>query len=163
MPVVPSPFVPPPLQDAAGDRWLDGLPFAGYWGGEGPTVLGAGSDWFWPRSGLRMAGKEYQRGVTVRAPSTVTVGLGRGCSSFDAVAGVDDLTRRPGEVVFSVLAWNGDTLWRSSALRGGGRPVQVHVPLSGQRSVRLVVRPVMGSRGLRNMADWAEARLRCPS
>ncbi|WP_171991031.1 NPCBM/NEW2 domain-containing protein, partial [Streptomyces sp. JHA26] len=48
----------------------------------------------------------------------VTVDLGRSCSSYDALADVDDLTRKLGEVRFSVYA-DGVRLWNSGPVQGG--------------------------------------------
>ncbi|WP_344447048.1 NPCBM/NEW2 domain-containing protein [Kitasatospora nipponensis] len=154
----------PPPDPAPTGFWLDELPF-GHGGNRvpptGPTVERRQSDWLWQRSGLRLAGASYDRGITVHAPSTVTIDLNRSCSAFDAVAGVDDLAFSPGAVSFAVTGTDGRPLWHSPALRGADAPVPVHVPLAGVRSIRLVVTPVDGFRSAGNLADWADARFTC--
>ncbi|MCG3044527.1 NPCBM/NEW2 domain-containing protein [Streptomyces sp. S1A] len=97
--------------------------------------------------------------MTVPARSSVTVDLGGDCTSFEALAGVDDLTALRGAVRFSVYG-DGVRLWESGVVRRGEEPVPVHVPLTGVRTLRLVVEP----NGLLDsvvMAGWARARIGC--
>ncbi|MFC5646138.1 sigma-70 family RNA polymerase sigma factor [Kitasatospora cinereorecta] len=172
-PPVPTPTVTPPeppVVDVPSPFWLDELPFAGGGeddgGGDGqrhgrrtPTIRGRGH--VVQRSGLWMRGTYYRHALAVQVPSTVRIDLNRSCTSFDAVAGLDDLTVRIGQVVFSVQGDNGETLWSSGRVRAGDRPVPVHASLAGQHSIRLVVRPAAGGLGLIDVADWAAARLSC--
>ncbi len=74
------------------------------------------------------AGRTYAHGVTVPAPSSVTIDLPRACTAFDALAGLDDLAPRSGTVGFAVYG-DGKRLWSSAPLRGGRPAVPVHVPL----------------------------------
>lgn len=97
----------------------------------------------------------------MRAPSTVTIDLNRACSSFDAMAGLDDMARRHGRVVFSVLGGDGRTLWSSEPVDGGDAAVPVHVSLAGQQTIRLVVQPAHDRWHAADVADWADARLGC--
>jgi len=162
-PEPPVPTVPPtPDPPEVTDFWLDDLPFSQ--GSDrapaaGPSIRRGG--WLWQREGLSMNGRYYRHGLSVYAPSSVTVDLNRTCSTFQAVAGLDDLTFRVGNVVFSVQGGDGRTLWRSGAVGRGDAPVPVRVPLAGQHSVRLVVTPATDSWGLINLADWADARFSC--
>ncbi|MFI9270288.1 sigma-70 family RNA polymerase sigma factor [Kitasatospora sp. NPDC052896] len=159
-PTVPT--SPPALPPTS--YWMDELPFGR--GGDrapqsGPVIDRRGSDWLWQRQGLRMSGEFYPRGITVHAPSTVTVELDESCTAFDAVVGLDDLSLAPGRVVFSVTGDDGQRLWTSPALHAGDVPVPVHVPLAGQHSIRLVVDPTDGWWSAGNLADWASARVTC--
>ncbi|MFJ4985686.1 sigma-70 family RNA polymerase sigma factor [Streptomyces sp. NPDC088732] len=116
-------------------------------------------DWMWQRWRLGIDGTSYAGGVTVAAPSSVTILLNRPCTSYDAVAGIDDLALGLGAARFSV--YGDDTrLWRSQVIHGGDPGVPVHVPIAGYKTIRLVVEP---SRRLHlaNVADWADARLSC--
>ncbi len=113
----------------------------------------------WPRSGLRIGGRDRGHGVTVRARSTLTVGLGRSCTAFDALVGVDDLTAVPAAVRFSVYG-DGVLLWRSDVVRRGDAPVPVHVSLSGRETLRLVVEPRTALDAVA-LAGWAQARITC--
>ncbi|MGK5500910.1 NPCBM/NEW2 domain-containing protein, partial [Streptomyces sp. URMC 125] len=145
---------PPP---AATVHRLDRLPRGGP-ADDGPAVRG-GSSWLWQRPQVSIGGRERGHGVTVSARSSVTVDLGRPCTSFDALAGVDDLTALRGAVRFSVYA-DGARLWRSGVVRRGDEPVPVHVPLSGRRALRLVVEPY-SALDVAVLADWAGARIGC--
>ncbi|MFF3564088.1 sigma-70 family RNA polymerase sigma factor [Streptomyces sp. NPDC002574] len=116
-------------------------------------------DWMWQRWSLAIDGTRYAGGVTVAAPSSVTIVLNRSCGAFDAVAGIDDLALGLGAARFSVYG-DGTRLWRSEVIHGGDPGVAVHVPIAGAKTIRLVVEP---SRRLHlaNVADWAGARLSC--
>jgi hypothetical protein len=92
----------------------------------------------------------------------VTIDLNRACTSFDAVAGLDELTMATGQFRFSVLDGDGNPLWRSPALRAGQPAVPVHVPLAGLHQIQLVVAPQNGNDwSAANLADWARARVTC--
>lgn len=108
-----------------------------------------------------MAGQRHRHALAVQVPSHVTVDLNRSCTSFDAVAGPDDLAVGTGGVVLGVQAEDGTVLWRSGPLRAGSAPVPVHAPLAGLRSFRLVAERPAGGWALVDVADWADARLTC--
>ncbi|MFD3457707.1 sigma-70 family RNA polymerase sigma factor [Streptomyces sp. NPDC058691] len=116
-------------------------------------------DWMWQRWGLGIGGTSYAGGVTVGAPSSVTIVLNRSCTAYDAVAGIDDLSLGLGAARFSVYG-DGTRLWRSEVLHGGDPGVPVHVPITGHKTIRLVVEPPRRLH-LANVADWADARLSC--
>ncbi|MBP0451848.1 NPCBM/NEW2 domain-containing protein [Kitasatospora sp. RG8] len=163
-PTPPTPR-PTPTPPAPTDFWADDLPVLKPGNNRvpppGPSIRQKGSDWFWQRDSVSIGGTRYAHGITVHAPAGTLVDLNRGCTSFDALAGVDDITASPGGVVFSVQGGDGRTLWRSPVLATGDDAVPVHVPLGGQRSIRLVVTPAHGVWSALNAADWAEARFRC--
>jgi hypothetical protein len=161
VPPVPTPTFTPPAPPT--DFWVDGLPYGkGPHRGQptGPTISND-SDWTWQRDSLWMHGEQYRHGLAVHAPSTVTIDLNRSCSTFEAVAGLDDFAPQVEDVVFSVQGDGGRTLWSSGAFRPGDAPLAVRVPLAGQQSVRLVVTPAGGRWALINLSDWAEARFTC--
>ncbi|MGY0462496.1 sigma-70 family RNA polymerase sigma factor [Kitasatospora sp. cg17-2] len=173
--VVPTPTVTPslptapptavPTPPAPTDFWADDLPVVRSSQNRvpppRPSVRENGSDWFWQRESVSVAGTEHRHGISVHAPATTVIDLNRSCTSFDAVAGMDDLAFAVGGVVFSVRGGDGRTLWSSRPLRSGDPAVPVHVPLTGQTSIRLVVVPANGVWSALNVADWAEARFRC--
>ncbi|MFI6849896.1 sigma-70 family RNA polymerase sigma factor [Kitasatospora sp. NPDC050467] len=177
VPVVPTPTLPPvptpkpptpkptPTPPAPTDFWADDLPVRKPGNNRvpppGPSIRQKGSDWFWQRDSVSIGGTRHAHGITVHAPASTQIDLNRGCTSFDALAGVDDITASPGGVVFSVQGGDGRTLWRSPVLATGDDAVPVHVPLDGQKSIRLVVTPAHGFWSALNAADWAEARFRC--
>ncbi|THA25679.1 sigma-70 family RNA polymerase sigma factor [Streptomyces sp. RKND-216] len=120
--------------------------------GDAPTFRAGESSWLWQRYG----------GVRVPAPSSVTVDLNRSCTSYDALARVDRLTLTDRAVRFAVFG-DGSRLWQSQPVRRGATPVPVRVPLTGVRTVRLVVQPVspQGPADRLLLADWADARISC--
>ncbi|MDX3214803.1 NPCBM/NEW2 domain-containing protein [Streptomyces sp. ME02-6991-2B] len=123
-----------------------------------PTIrLG---DWFWRRWGLEIGGTRHFDGVTVGAPSTLTVDLNRSCTAFDVVVGIDDLAPGFGAARFSVYGDHGRRLWRSEVLRGGDPGVSVRVPIAGNNTIRLQVEPMRRFHAV-NVADWAVSRISC--
>ncbi|MEV6674741.1 sigma-70 family RNA polymerase sigma factor [Streptomyces sp. NPDC051162] len=139
---------------------LDELEYGGVGDGTEPEVRLYGSSWLWQRYGMGIGGVGYGDGVSMNASSSVTVDLNRSCTSYDALVGADDLTFGLGAARFSV--YGDDTrLWESDVVRAGDAAVPVHVPLSGYRTVRLVVSPVSVMDSV-TVADWARARISCP-
>ncbi|MEE1754133.1 sigma-70 family RNA polymerase sigma factor [Streptomyces sp. SP18CS02] len=125
-----------------------------------PEVRIGGSGWVWQRRDMSIGGKRYGHGVTVHASSSVTIDLNRRCSAYDALVGVDDLTRGLGAVRFSVYG-DGERLWRSPVVRSGDAAVPVHAGITGRTSIRLVVEPHDVPLGSVALADWAQARISC--
>ncbi|KJK58557.1 hypothetical protein UK12_09620 [Saccharothrix sp. ST-888] len=164
-PPVPTPTVvpsPPPVPPT--EFWVNDLPFSHGSNRQpppGPTIRRSASDWVWQRDDAWISGRHYRHGLSTHPSSTVTVDLNRSCSSFQAVAGLDDVTLRFGKVVFSVQDSDGTVLWQSAGFERGDAPVRVQVPLEGRRTIRLVVTPERGSWGLISLADWADARFMC--
>ncbi|ARZ69306.1 ECF subfamily RNA polymerase sigma-24 subunit [Streptomyces albireticuli] len=157
-PPVPKP-PPKPTPPPAATYPLNEMDYAGVGDGTGPEIRPGVSSWLWQRYGLRIGGVTYRDGVSVNAMSSVTVDLNRSCTSYDALVGVDDMTFGFGSARFSVYG-DETRLWRSEVVRGGEAAVPVHVPLAGQRTIRLVVEP--GSAwGTMTVADWAAARFSC--
>ncbi|MFF3484724.1 sigma-70 family RNA polymerase sigma factor [Streptomyces sp. NPDC002701] len=156
-PSAPAP-PPPPAPAPSVFRW-NALEYGLTGDGTKPEMRLGESSWVWQRYGMSIGGKRYADGVTVQGTSSVTVDLNRPCSSYQAMAGVDDLTARAGRVRFSVFA-DGVRVWRSEVVRGGSAAVPVRVDLAGRRTVRLVVEP--GSvLDVGALAGWGEARFLC--
>lgn len=152
----PAPTPPPPPAPAVYE-WSE-LAYDVSGDGTGPEMR-IGSSWVWQRHGLSVDDKRYALGVTVHGRSSVTIDLNRGCTSYDALVGIDDMTLGLGKVHFSVYA-DGARLWRSGLVEAGEPAVPVHVNLAGRRTVRLVVEPRNGFDAL-TLADWAESRFTC--
>ncbi|WP_327682709.1 sigma-70 family RNA polymerase sigma factor [Streptomyces sp. NBC_00467] len=157
-PSEPRPTPPPPPPEPRVYQ-VNRLEYSVFGDHTGPEVLLGQSSWIWQRWGMSVDGRRYGHGVTVHAPSSVTIALNRRCTSYDAVVGVDDLTLGLGAVRFSVYG-DGARLWRSPVIRGGQAGVPVHVAIGGRERIRLVVEPVtpFGSVAL---ADWAQSRISC--
>lgn len=110
-------------------------------------------------STISIAGTEFDTGLGVAAASLVTYRLGRRCSRFRAMAGVDDQTKGSGSVAFEV--W-GDRkhLFQSDVVNGGDEPVEIDVDVSGV--YRLELKVTNGLDGTaQDYASWADARLDC--
>ncbi|WP_186777860.1 sigma-70 family RNA polymerase sigma factor [Streptomyces salinarius] len=157
-PTPTPPPTPPPPPPPAVYQWSE-LAYDVSGDGTGPEMRLAGSSWVWQRSALSVDDVSYAHGVTVNGRSSVTIDLNRDCSSYDALAGVDDLTMKLGKVHFSVYA-DGVRLWNSGMVKGGDPAVPVHVDISGRESLRLVTEPHSPVDTVA-LADWAESRFTC--
>ncbi len=157
----PPPATPPPAPTV---HQVGSLPVD--WPGraaDGPAIVPSGpGSWWWDRWGLSVGGTTYARGITVHAPSTVTIALHRACVSYDARAGVDDLVGplRGIGVGFAVYG-DGTRLWSSGPVHAGDPAVPVHVALTGYSTVRLTVTPTRSLLALPNLADWADPTISC--
>ncbi|WP_461712039.1 NPCBM/NEW2 domain-containing protein, partial [Streptomyces sp. DSM 41013] len=152
----PPPPSPPPVP--AVYQWSE-LAYDVSGDGTGPEMRLAGSSWVWQRSDLSVDDVSYAHGVTVNGRSSVTIDLNRECSSYDALAGVDDLTMKLGKVHFSVYA-DDVRLWNSGMVKGGDPAVPVHVDITGRETLRLVTEPHSHFDSLA-LADWAQSRFTC--
>ncbi|WP_434094582.1 sigma-70 family RNA polymerase sigma factor [Streptomyces jumonjinensis] len=155
-PPEPSPSPTPPEPTV---YQVNRLQYDHFGDGTGPEVRLGESSWLWQRVGLLIGGLRYEHGVTVHAQSSVTIDLNRRCASYDAMVGLDDLSLGLGAVRFSVYG-DGVRLWRSGVIRGGEAAVPVQVPITGRKTIRLVVEPhtLFDSAAL---ADWARSRISC--
>ncbi|MFF3979115.1 sigma-70 family RNA polymerase sigma factor [Streptomyces sp. NPDC001828] len=159
-PTPPRPTPPPPPPPPAPAVFqVSRLDYGILGDGTKPEVRLGGSSWLWQRSGMSVGEHRYAHGVTVHGRSSVTIDLNRQCRTYDAYAGVDDLTMGLGAVRFSLYG-DGARLWRSPVLRGGDPAVPVHADISGRRTIRLVVEPA-GPFGGVALADWAQSQISC--
>ncbi|MET9956627.1 sigma-70 family RNA polymerase sigma factor [Streptomyces sp. NPDC006339] len=129
--------------------------------GSKPEVDLAQSSWMWQRSSVSMGDRRYAHGVSVHVPSSILIDLNRQCTTFEALAGLDDMSvpLGVGGVRFSVYG-DGRRLWRSDVIRPGVAPVPVHVGIAGRRTLRLVVEEHTPF-GRAAVADWANSRISC--
>ena len=165
-PPAPSPSPEPPavpavyqVNELPYDVSGDGSDSSDSSDGSGPEVRLGGSSWLWQRSSMSIGGTHYGHGVSTHASSSVTIDLNRRCSSYAAMAGVDDMTLGLGSVRFSVYG-DGGRLWRSPVVHGGDAAVPVQVGIAGQRTIRLVVEPHTPFDRVA-LADWARSRISC--
>jgi alpha-galactosidase len=109
---------------------------------------------------LRIAGKEYARGLYCHAQSEVVVRLPAPGKAFTAVAGLDDNddTRRGrGSVVFSVTV-DGRAAFTSGVLRIDSPAVPVSVDLGGAKEFTLGIDDA-GDGISWDQSNWADARV----
>ncbi|MGW5847966.1 sigma-70 family RNA polymerase sigma factor [Streptomyces sp. NPDC055254] len=155
----PTPVRPSPPRPVDGFR-LAVLGQSAYGDHTGPEVQTWRSGWVWQRWGLKVGDRRFEHGITVSSRSSVEIALNRQCASFSARAGVDGLSVfTDGSVRFSVYA-DGERLWQSDALGYGDPAAAVRVPLTGRRTLRLVVEKA-GNGGLPTLASWADAVIGC--
>ncbi|WP_245796561.1 sigma-70 family RNA polymerase sigma factor [Actinacidiphila alni] len=157
----PPPTTPPPAPTA---YKVNSLGISGLGDNSEPTIRPSFTSWWWDRWGLTIGDTQYEHGITVHAPSSLTIDLNRACVSYDARAGIDSLARRFGAARFSV--YGDDTrLWESGVVRGGDPAVPVHVGITGYKTIRLVADPAGRGNGLglglANLADWADSVISC--
>ncbi|WP_251050166.1 NPCBM/NEW2 domain-containing protein [Streptomyces sp. ISL-86] len=150
---------PPPVKPAQGFP-LARLGQSAVGDHTGPEVQTWRSSWVWQRRGLEIDDRRYAHGITVNSRSSVEIGLNRQCTAFSARAGVDGLSKfTDGSVRFSVYA-DGQRLWQSAALGYEEPAAAVEVPLTGRRTLRLVVERA-GDGVLPTLASWADAVISC--
>ena len=104
---------------------------------------------------LKIAGREYRRGVGTHSVSSVTVYLGGGCRQFKADIGVDDDTQGKGSVEFIVMSGN-RVLGRSGVMRAGMKQ-SIDLDVHGLESITLKVDDAGDGYGY-DHADWCDAR-----
>lgn len=159
-PAEPKPPAPPPPPPPAPEEYqVNRLKFDVTGDGSGPEVLIGQSSWLWQRQGMSIGGTRYGHGASMHASGSVTIQLNRPCSTYRAMAGVDDMTWGLGALRFSVYG-DGGRLWRSPVVRGGEAAVPVNVAIGGQKRIRLVVEPHTPFDSVA-VADWARSSISC--
>jgi len=91
----------------------------------------------------------------MQTETTIFVAI-NGATHFTALAGVDDATTTDDGVIFEAQA-DGQTLWRSAAMRKGQPAVTVDVDLRGKKELRLLTLDT-GRALSQAHADWADAK-----
>ncbi|MBN2446919.1 MAG: NPCBM/NEW2 domain-containing protein, partial [Phycisphaerae bacterium] len=142
-------------RDAAPEHavWLDSL-----------DLQSVEQDWGTPQVGrsvdgnlLSLRGVVYPRGVGTHATGVIRVDLGGEALSFHAIAGVDDEVEQRGSVQF-IVDIDGETVFESAVLRGGGDTQRVDIDLTGARMMELLLED--GGDDINfDHADWAGALL----
>ncbi|OLV17045.1 NPCBM/NEW2 domain-containing protein [Deinococcus marmoris] len=143
------------------DVWLSDLAYVSAQSGWGPVEFDRSNGEQGLRDGgaLTIAGRTFDRGMGVHAPSALDYDLGRTCTAFSAQLGLDGEVGKRGSVVFEVYG-DGQKLYDSGPLRGGDPARQAVVDLRGVQTLRLSATD--GGDGLAyDHADWADARLQC--
>ncbi|MBP0461999.1 NPCBM/NEW2 domain-containing protein, partial [Streptomyces montanisoli] len=153
----PTPTPPAPLPPSV--FHVNQLRYGNFGDASDPRVRLGAAGFLWQRSGMSVGGSRYSYGVSMHAPSSVTIDLNRPCSTYRASVGVDDVTLGIGSLRFSVYG-DGGRLWTSPVVRGRQAAVPVSVNVEGQKAIRLVVQPVNPFSAVA-VADWANARIEC--
>ncbi len=106
---------------------------------------------------ITLGSRVYAHGVGTHANSMFQVPLDGKAERFEATVGVDDETKGQGSVTFSIVV-DGKTLARTGVLYGGDAPERLSVPLTGAKSLVLLVGEGSGSLSF-DHADWADATI----
>jgi hypothetical protein len=105
---------------------------------------------------IKMAGKQYRRGLGVHSRSALEYALGARYRSFAATIGLDDTATAEAGVTFRVLA-DGKELYKKD-MAHGSRPELVVLPVADVERLRLEVDYGPDGLDLGDHANWAEAR-----
>lgn len=105
---------------------------------------------------ITIAGREFDRGIGIHAPTTLTYDLDGAYDSFVSLIGIDDAAGPRGRAVFKVIC-DGRVAFESSPIARG--PAEsVRVPLAGVRKMTLECDPGPDLE-ISDHCDWAGARL----
>jgi len=149
-------------QAPTADAFVSDLPFLSATNGWGPVERDKSNGENAAGDGrtITIGGTTYAKGLGAHADSTVAVYLGGRCSSFTAVAGVDDEVGNGGTVRFHVLA-DGVERYASPVQTGAAATgTAVTVNTTGAQQLDLVVDDGGDGNG-QDHADWAAAKLTC--
>lgn len=104
---------------------------------------------------MRIGGEEFQKGIGVRAYSSLQYELQEPFSRFQASIGIDDALEG-GDVLFEV--WLNDKKAFETRARAGKKAQPIDLDLSGINSIRLVV-DFGKNANIGDFANWGSARL----
>jgi hypothetical protein len=106
---------------------------------------------------IRLAGQDYERGIGTQSRTLLAYRLEKGDRRFQATVGVDDRAGPLGSVVFRVLTDNKER-FASPPLSAHDAPRPIDLDVSDAKTLILITE--FGERGgVRDLADWAEARI----
>lgn len=108
------------------------------------------------RRPIELAGRQYEKGLGMHSPVSVTYDLDGRFDWLVATIGIDDQTDGRGDCLFKVEVDGQVRL--SQRMTGSDKPHYVRVNVSGARQLRLVVE-AGADYDLADHANWADARL----
>jgi alpha-galactosidase len=106
---------------------------------------------------IKIAGKQFERGLGTHAESILYVDLKGGSSRFTAMVGVDDeVLKGAGSAEFRILG-DRKVLFQSGVMKPGEAAKKVDVDVTGVKTLMLIVGD--GGDGMNwDHADWADAK-----
>ena len=108
---------------------------------------------------LTIDGQTFAKGIGMHATGQLSTWLGRTCTRFDAVVGIDDEVSQSGSVRFEVWG-DGQLLQQTAVVTSEDGAVPLSVDVSDVR--RLTLRAHEATNGKNyDHADWGDARLTC--
>jgi alpha-galactosidase len=109
-------------------------------------------------NGLSIGGRKFERGFGTHSESSLFVQLDGKAREFSAQVGVDDEVKNQRASIGFLVFGDGKELWSSGIMRGGDSPKACSVPLTGIKTLELVVTD--GGDGTDfDHADWADAKI----
>jgi hypothetical protein len=108
-------------------------------------------------SPLKVAGRNYDRGLAVHSRSALTYELDGKYARFEAVVGFDESARGGGRVDCRVFAGDKE-IYANPDLRADAPPVRLSLPVAGAERLRLVV-DFGPDQDTGDRLIWANARL----
>jgi len=109
---------------------------------------------------ITIRGATYAKGLGVHAVSDLRYNLPATCTTFSAVAGIDDETAGRGSVDFQVyLDGSGTPVYDSGVVTGTSAALPVSVDVTGHTQLRLAV--AVGTTMDYDHSDWGDAKLVC--
>jgi len=109
---------------------------------------------------ITIRGVTYAKGLGVHAVSDLRYTLPANCTSYNAIAGIDDETAGRGSVDFQVYLDGGASpVYDSGVVTGTSAAQDVAVDVTGHTQLRLVV--AVGTTMDYDHSDWADAKLTC--
>ncbi|WP_082618134.1 endo-alpha-N-acetylgalactosaminidase family protein [Oerskovia sp. Root22] len=144
-----------------GENWVSDLPFVSTTNGWGPVERDLSNGEQGEKDGkpLSLRGVVHEKGLGTHANSSVRVFLAAQCDAFTATVGVDDVQGTKGTVQFKVVG-DGTQLAQTEVLKGGGKTVDLDVPVTGVRYLDLIVTDGGDGNG-NDHADWGSAKVSC--
>ena len=118
---------------------------------------------------LIINGASYVKGLGVHGDSEVVFALNAQCTTFQAVAGINDYKGRfalgnRGSMIFQVLA-EGNIIYESTVLTGTSAALPITLSISGVNQLKLVTKnngvPGSSSDSNYDHGDWADAKVKC--
>lgn len=110
------------------------------------------------RKPIRLGGKAHRKGLGVFSGTTLTYDLGGGFRKFVSHVGIDDAdVNHQGNVTVRVVA-DGKKVFEKAGLTRKGGPVKVELPMSGVKTLQLVV-DFGENLHFGDLTDWAEAHV----
>ncbi|HVL76779.1 MAG TPA: PQQ-dependent sugar dehydrogenase [Noviherbaspirillum sp.] len=111
---------------------------------------------------MALNGVPYPKGIGVLAPSSLSFQLEGICAGrLISDIGLDDSAGEQGSAVFQVYL-DDALVFDSDVVRGGEPRQAINIDVTGTRELRLVVTDA-GDGNARDRANWAGARLTCPT
>jgi hypothetical protein len=111
------------------------------------------------RDALSLQAQAFAKGIGAHADSAITVDIPAGCTTFDAVVGLDDEVGANGTATFRVIA-DGQTLATTPVLTGTDDPYPLHLDITGHTQLTLTTDHAADNNWW-DHTDWADAHLTC--